>query len=215
MTYVRHRYGGLYNSQLPHEERQWSASASTAVAPRFAVHCGAHCGSRQRTASMLDASKREALPPSCVAASVSTVDAVSEAEPAMESSTSFGPLPPWIPRAALDEPLPALQRLAVKPKFLHQPFWPHGTRQILLVCEYKQGLVVELLFRGYIVKSRLCVLDAIPVVAVYHKDQSIHALVVVAPQRPNLIPSSNVPCGERSDACFALVGHGLDIEANC
>merc|ERR1719215_728967 len=101
MTYVRHRYGGLYNSQLPHEERQWSASASTAVAPRFAIHCGAHCGSRQRTASMLDASKREALPPSCVAASVSTVDAVSEAEPAMESSTSFGPLPPWIPRAAV------------------------------------------------------------------------------------------------------------------
>eukprot|EP00421_Protoceratium_reticulatum_P009592 CAMPEP_0168373432 /NCGR_PEP_ID=MMETSP0228-20121227/8786_1 /TAXON_ID=133427 /ORGANISM="Protoceratium reticulatum, Strain CCCM 535 (=CCMP 1889)" /LENGTH=161 /DNA_ID=CAMNT_0008386355 /DNA_START=203 /DNA_END=683 /DNA_ORIENTATION=+ len=57
--------------------------------------------------------------------------------------------------------------------------------------------------------SSLAVLDAVPVVAVDHVDETIGPLVVVAPERPDLVLAAHVPDCEAQ----VLVFNRLDVES--
>merc|ERR1719323_2278066 len=84
----------------------------------------------------------------------------------------------------------------------------HGIGQVLLVCEDKQHSVPHLILVQHLCKLFSGVLRPIAVIAVDHIDETIGALVVVAPERADLVLAANVPDGEAQ----ILVLHSLHVE---
>mmetsp|Transcript_888 Transcript_888/g.2773 ORF Transcript_888/g.2773 Transcript_888/m.2773 type:complete len:203 (-) Transcript_888:69-677(-) len=85
----------------------------------------------------------------------------------------------------------------------------HRVRQVLLVGQDEEHRVAHLVLVQHLIELLLGVLDAVPVVAVHHVDEAVGALVVVAPERPDLVLAAHVPDREAQ----VLVLDRLHVEA--
>lgn len=83
----------------------------------------------------------------------------------------------------------------------------HG--QILLVGEDQEESVAELVLVQHALQLLTGLDNTIPIVAVDHEDDTLGVLEVVAPQRTNLVLTTDIPHGELN----VLVFDGLDVEA--
>mmetsp|Transcript_104587 Transcript_104587/g.253871 ORF Transcript_104587/g.253871 Transcript_104587/m.253871 type:complete len:230 (+) Transcript_104587:108-797(+) len=108
----------------------------------------------------------------------------------------------------LDEPLAVSE--VVQPQLLGHFRGSHGIRQVLLVGKDQQHSVAHLIFVQHLGQLLPCVFHAVAVVAVDHVDEAVGALVVVAPEGPDLVLAADVPHRERD----VLVLDGLDVEAD-
>lgn len=63
----------------------------------------------------------------------------------------------------------------------------------LLVSEHEQDGLAQFVLVEHTVKLIPCGVDAVSVVRVHHEDQTLRVLVVVPPQRSDLVLSSDVP----------------------
>eukprot|EP00413_Alexandrium_margalefii_P015357 CAMPEP_0204533932 /NCGR_PEP_ID=MMETSP0661-20131031/12579_1 /ASSEMBLY_ACC=CAM_ASM_000606 /TAXON_ID=109239 /ORGANISM="Alexandrium margalefi, Strain AMGDE01CS-322" /LENGTH=327 /DNA_ID=CAMNT_0051540351 /DNA_START=136 /DNA_END=1118 /DNA_ORIENTATION=- len=108
----------------------------------------------------------------------------------------------------LDEPLAVAQ--VVQSQLLGDIRCSHRVRQVLLVGKHEDHRVAHLLLVQHLGELLPGVLDAVAVVAVHDEDQPVGALVVVAPERPDLVLAADVPNGEIQ----ILVLNRLDIEAD-
>jgi len=115
---------------------------------------------------------------------------------------------------------------AVEPKLVCDLGCVHGVGQVLLVGEYQQHGLTQLILcqhphqlvprlsntlpGGYIMNQTLNNVQGEPVVAVHHEDESLGVLEVMSPQRTDLVLTADVPHGETD----VLVFNSLDIEPN-
>ena len=82
--------------------------------------------------------------------------------------------------------------------------------QILLVREHKQQTVLHLPIAQYTVELLLGLVYALPVLTVDDEHEALRAGVVVPPEGPNLVLSSDIPDVELD----VLVCDGFDIESD-
>lgn len=80
----------------------------------------------------------------------------------------------------------------------------------MLVCEYQQQCVFHFAVANDSAQFCSCLLDTVTVVAVDDKDKALGSAVVVAPKRPNLVLSTDIPNIELR----VLIRDGLDVEAD-
>mmetsp|Transcript_94033 Transcript_94033/g.196202 ORF Transcript_94033/g.196202 Transcript_94033/m.196202 type:complete len:212 (+) Transcript_94033:64-699(+) len=109
---------------------------------------------------------------------------------------------------ALDEPLSMTQ--IVKAQFLGDFCCSHGIGQVLLVGEHQEDSVAHLVLVEHLVQLLPGVLDAVAIVAVDDVDEAVGALVVVPPERADLVLATDVPDSEAQ----VLVLDGLNVEAD-
>lgn len=110
--------------------------------------------------------------------------------------------------AALNVPVALAQ--SVESQLLRHLRRTHRVRQILLVREYEQRSVAQLVFNKHLIQLRFRVFHTVPVVTIHYEDNTVRVLVVVAPQRAEFVLATNVPHGELQ----VLVLKRLHIEAN-
>jgi len=84
----------------------------------------------------------------------------------------------------------------------------HGMRQILLVCKDKEGGIAKMVLSKHAVQLVTCGTNTIPVVGVHHEDDAVGVVVVMSPQRADLVLSPHIPYGEAD----VFVLDCLDIE---
>ena len=108
----------------------------------------------------------------------------------------------------LNEPVSLAQR--VQTELIRDLRRAHRVRQILLVGEHQQHRIPKLIFVQHAVQLIASFRDAIAIVAIHNKDQTLSVLKVMSPERANLILSTDVPHRERN----VLVLHGLDVETD-
>ena len=84
---------------------------------------------------------------------------------------------------------------------------PYG--QILLVGEHQEESITELVLVQHALQLLTGLDDTIPIVAVNHEDDTLGVLEVVAPQRSNLVLTTDIPHGELN----VLVFDSLDVES--
>jgi hypothetical protein len=81
-------------------------------------------------------------------------------------------------------------------------------RQILLVGENQEKGVPKLILVQHALQLLAGLDDTVPIVAVNHEDDTLGVLEVVAPQRTDLVLTTDIPHGELN----VLVLDGLDVE---
>jgi hypothetical protein len=118
-------------------------------------------------------------------------------------------------RRALDVPLAVAE--LVKTEALSDLLNLHGVGEILLVGENKEDGIAKLIFREHavdlILRTVLIVLaivNTLTIVRIDDEDNSLGVLVVVAPERADLILTSDIPNGERD----VLILNSLNVETN-
>ena len=84
---------------------------------------------------------------------------------------------------------------------------PYG--QILLVSENQEESIPELILVQHALQLLAGFDDTVPIVAVNHEDDTLGVLEVVAPQRTDLVLTTDIPHGELD----VLVFDGFDVEA--
>ena len=83
--------------------------------------------------------------------------------------------------------------------------------QILFVREYQQQALLHLTITQYTMELLLRLVYALAVLAVDNEDETLGASVVVPPQRPDLVLSSDIPHVELD----VLVCHRLHVKTDC
>lgn len=106
--------------------------------------------------------------------------------------------------------IPLTMTQAVKTQLISHFSCRHGVRQILLVGKDQQDRFTQLILVQHTVQLVASSVNTVTIVGVNHEDKTLRILVVVAPQRTNLILSSDVPHGEAD----VLVFHSFDVETN-
>ena len=84
----------------------------------------------------------------------------------------------------------------------------HGVRKILLVSEHEQDGIAQLVLVEHSVHFIARGIDTISIIGIHHKDQTLGVLVVVTPQRTDLVLTTDIPNCERD----VLVLNSLDVE---
>ena len=85
-----------------------------------------------------------------------------------------------------------------------------GTWEILLVSEDKEDSVAELLLREHLVKLFASVIDSVAIVRVNDEDEALSVLVVVSPEKSDLVLTADVPHSEGD----VLVLDSLHVETD-
>ena len=80
----------------------------------------------------------------------------------------------------------------------------HCVWQILLVRVHEQNTFTELVLIKHAMKFVTCSIDTIAVIRVNHEDQALRVLVIMAPERADLILSPYIPYSERNILVFNL-----------
>jgi hypothetical protein len=109
---------------------------------------------------------------------------------------------------SLDVPLTVAER--VEAKLVSHLGDTHSVRQILFVGENQNNGLAELVLREHTVELVVCLADTILIVGIHHKNQTLGVLVIVTPERADLILATDVPYSERD----VLVLDGFDIESD-
>jgi len=99
---------------------------------------------------------------------------------------------------------------AVEPKLVCDLGCVHGVGQVLLVGEYQQHGLTQLILCQHPHQLVPRLSNTLPVVAVHHEDESLGVLEVMSPQRTDLVLTADVPHGETD----VLIFNSLDIEPN-
>ena len=86
----------------------------------------------------------------------------------------------------------------------------HGVGKILLVGEDKENGITELIFPQHLLQLLVGLRDTLTIVGVNNEDETLGVLEVVAPQRTDLVLTSDIPHGEAD----VLVLDSLDVETN-
>jgi len=86
----------------------------------------------------------------------------------------------------------------------------HRVRQVLLVGEDEQHRLAQLVLVEHAVQLITRLAHAVAIVGVNDEDDTLRVLVVVAPERTDLVLAADVPHSEGD----VLVLDGLDVEAN-
>jgi hypothetical protein len=86
----------------------------------------------------------------------------------------------------------------------------HCVWQVLLIGKDEQGGVAQLILDEHLIQLRLGVLYTVAVVAIHDKYNAVGVLVVVAPQRAELVLTTDIPHGELQ----VLVLQRLNVEAD-
>mmetsp|Transcript_19579 Transcript_19579/g.58225 ORF Transcript_19579/g.58225 Transcript_19579/m.58225 type:complete len:211 (+) Transcript_19579:79-711(+) len=110
--------------------------------------------------------------------------------------------------ARLDVPLAVAQ--AVQAELVRHLGRGHGVGQILLVREHQEDGLPQLVLVEHAVQLVARVVDAVAVVRVDDEDEALRILVVVAPERADLVLPPDVPHRERD----VFVLDRLDVEAD-
>mgnify|MGYP001344254594 CR=1 FL=1 len=108
----------------------------------------------------------------------------------------------------LDVPLPSAK--VVEAELVRHLRGRHGVGQVLLVREDEQDALAQLVLVEHAVQLVARLAHAVAVVRVDHEDDALRVLVVVAPERADLVLAADVPHGERD----VLVLDSLHVEAN-
>merc|ERR1740123_300646 len=108
----------------------------------------------------------------------------------------------------LNEPLSVTH--VVQPQFLCHLCRRHGVWQILLVSKNEECCFAHFVFIQHLGQLLTCILNTITVVAVDHVDEAICSLIIVPPERTNLVLATDVPHCETQ----VFVFYRLDIEAD-
>merc|ERR1740139_1785396 len=108
----------------------------------------------------------------------------------------------------LDEPLPVTH--VVQAQLLGNLCCSHGIRKILLICKYENKCIAHLILIQHFHELLACIFNTVAIVAVDDKDEPLCALVIVAPQRADLVLATHIPHCEAN----VLVLDCLHIEAN-
>ncbi len=85
-----------------------------------------------------------------------------------------------------------------------------GAWEILLVGEDEEDGIAELLFREHLVELFAGIIDSVAIVGVNDEDEALSVLVVVSPEKSNLVLTADVPHSERD----VLVLDSLDVKAD-
>merc|ERR1719291_210008 len=86
----------------------------------------------------------------------------------------------------------------------------HGIWKILFVCEDKQHCVAHLVLIQHLRQLLARIFSTVSIVAVHHEDQTLCALVIMSPQRPDLVLATNIPHSKTD----VLVLDSLDVETD-
>ena len=109
---------------------------------------------------------------------------------------------------SLDIPLPVMK--AVKPETLCHLGGTHSVGQILLVREDQKDGVTELILTKHAVELVTSCIRTLTIIGIHHKDDAMGILIVVSPQRSDLVLPSDIPHSEAN----ILVLHGFHVESN-
>mmetsp|Transcript_5216 Transcript_5216/g.16452 ORF Transcript_5216/g.16452 Transcript_5216/m.16452 type:complete len:252 (+) Transcript_5216:9-764(+) len=110
--------------------------------------------------------------------------------------------------ARLDVPTAAAE--FVEAQALRELGRRHGAREVLLVREDQQPRIAQRSLGQHAVKHFFGFRDAVAVVGVHDEHDGLRVLVVVAPERADLVLAADVPHRQRE----GLVVDGLDVEAD-
>ena len=94
----------------------------------------------------------------------------------------------------LNVPVPLVQK--VQAQLVRDLGHVHGIEAVLLVCKHEQGSIPELVLHQYPHELHWGLLHALSDTIVNHKDETLCALEVVAPQMLDLVLTAHVPHGE-------------------
>mmetsp|Transcript_37923 Transcript_37923/g.88757 ORF Transcript_37923/g.88757 Transcript_37923/m.88757 type:complete len:225 (-) Transcript_37923:6-680(-) len=108
----------------------------------------------------------------------------------------------------LDVPVALAQRM--KAKLVRDLRGIHRVWQVLLVGEDEQDGLAKLVLVEHAVQLVPRLAHTVTIVRIDDEDDALRVLVVVAPERADLVLASHVPHGERD----VLVLDSLDVEAN-
>ena len=99
---------------------------------------------------------------------------------------------------------------SVQPQPFHHLRRRHRIGQVLLVGKDEDRRVAQLVLAAQAVEFVVDIVETVPVVGIHHDDHPLGALVVVAPQRADLVAPPHVPHGEVG----AVEDDGLNVEAD-
>mmetsp|Transcript_10392 Transcript_10392/g.21288 ORF Transcript_10392/g.21288 Transcript_10392/m.21288 type:complete len:262 (-) Transcript_10392:2-787(-) len=114
--------------------------------------------------------------------------------------------------ARLDHPLPPTDRMEAQ-LLDHLGGW-HRPREVLLVREDEQRCPSQFVLGEHFRQLARRVVGALLVATVHDEDDGAGLRVVMAPERPDLVPAANIPSGEADDAAALADFQRLDVEAN-
>ena len=86
----------------------------------------------------------------------------------------------------------------------------HGIRKILLVSEYQKDGITKLVFVQHSVHLITSSIDTVRIIGIHHENESLGILVIVSPERADLILTTDIPYSKGD----VLVFDGLDIETD-
>mmetsp|Transcript_30103 Transcript_30103/g.97097 ORF Transcript_30103/g.97097 Transcript_30103/m.97097 type:complete len:265 (-) Transcript_30103:53-847(-) len=108
----------------------------------------------------------------------------------------------------LDVPVPLAQR--VQAELVSDLGGLHRIGQVLLVGKHQKHSLAELVLIQHAMELIARLPDTVAIVGVNDKDDTLRVLVVMAPERADLVLAANVPHGERN----VFVLDSLDVEAD-
>ena len=98
----------------------------------------------------------------------------------------------------------------MQPKLVGHFCRTHGIGKILLVGKYQKNSVAQFVFVQHTVQFVTSGIDTVRVIRVNHKDKTLRVLVIMTPQRTDLILTTYIPhC--KGDV---LVLNSLNVESN-
>jgi hypothetical protein len=112
--------------------------------------------------------------------------------------------------ASLNVPLAVTRTKSVQTKFISHFGSTHSIREILLVGKDEKDGIAQFVLVEHSVHFIASGIDTVSIIGIHHEDQSLGVLVVVAPQRTDLVLTSDIPNCKGN----VLVFDSFDVESN-
>ena len=109
----------------------------------------------------------------------------------------------------LDVPLTVRRAKSVQSKLVGHLRGTHRIWKILFVGKHQEDGITQFVFVQHSVQLVSCGIDTVRVIGIDNKDKTLRVLVVVTPQRTDLILTTHIPNCERN----VLVLDGFDVES--
>ena len=109
----------------------------------------------------------------------------------------------------LDVPLAVRWAKTVKSKLISHFGSTHGIWKILFVSEYQQNSVTQFVFVQHSVQFIPSGINTVGIIGIHNEDQTLCVLVVMAPQRTDLILTTDIPNREWN----VLVFNSFNVES--
>jgi hypothetical protein len=110
----------------------------------------------------------------------------------------------------LDVPLTVRRTKSMQSELISHLSSAHSVWKILLVGKYEKDSIAQLILVQHSMHLITSGINTISIVGIDNKDQTLSVLIVMAPQRTNLILTSDIPNCERN----VLVLNSFNVESN-